>query len=202
MADNRSMTGQAKQQRPILAMGRGRVVIFATLAASILPLTVLHRYGDARLTHWAEVELGTNAAAFWRAVATIGQPLNWFVAAVVGFGVAAAYNWSNAARWTGMLLLAVLWAGLADIAVTGTTSGAATPAAVATVLCLWFVRWWPAWVGLAILACAAKAVAERTTGTQVALGALLGSVGVFLIEYAWHHAAPESPPRRNAPLRS
>jgi hypothetical protein len=177
------------------------MVAVASVLASILPLLLLHRYGDSTLANWADAQLGSEPA-FWRMVAMVGQPLTWFVVAIMGFGAAAAFNWPNTARWMGMLLLAVLWAGLADIAVAGHTSGAATPGAVATVLSLWTVRWWPAWVGLALLACVAEALVQRATGTQVVMGVMLGSLGVLLVEYAWHHAAPDSPPRRNSALRS
>ncbi|MBL9141076.1 MAG: hypothetical protein JNK53_04355 [Phycisphaerae bacterium] len=189
-------------ERPILGMGMGRTVVFATLLASILPLVVMHRYADARIATWGLIVPGSAEHTFWKALSVLGQSLTWFACAVVGFGVAAAFNWANSARWMGMLGLAVMWAGLADVAVIGNPAGAATAGAVAPVLSLWAPRWWPAWVGLAFLVAVAELIVHRTSGTGAAMGALLGAVGVLLIEYAWHHVAPDAPPRRGAAIRS
>lgn len=189
-------------ERPILGMGAGRMVAFATAIASIMPLVVLHRYADARIARWAAVTPGSAEHGFWTSVALAGQPLTWFVVAIVGFGAAAAFNWANTARWMGMLALAVMWAGLANIAVVGHAKGAATAAAVATVLSLWAPRAWPAWVGLAFLVAVAQMIVRGTSGTSTAMAGMLGALGVLLVEYGWHHVAPEAPPRRNARFRS
>lgn len=189
-------------ERPILGMGVGRMAALATVAASVLPLVVLHRFADARIAAWAASQAGPAEMGVWRVIARGGQPLTWFIAATVGFGIAAAFNWANTARWMGMLAFSVLWAGLADIAVMGSPRGAATAGAVATVLSLWAPRWCPAWVGCAALLSVAQLVVRGTSATQIALGAILGALGVLLVEYAWHHAAPEYPPRRGAKLRS
>jgi hypothetical protein len=177
-------------------MGLGRTVALAIGLGAILPIVVLHRYADVRIARWAMVAPGSGDHAFWRTLAPLGQPLTWFVAAVVGFGVAAAFNWSNTARWTGMLALAVLWAGLANVAVGGQPTGAATAGAVAATLGLWAPRGWLAWLALAVLVVVAQIVTRGLSGTQGAVGLLLGALGVLLIEYAWHHAAPETPPLR------
>lgn len=183
-------------------MGVGRMIALATVLASILPLIVLHRYADARIAKWAAVAPGSREHALWKAIAVAGQPLTWFAIAVLGFGVAAAANWANTARWMGMLGFAVMWAGLADVAVIGNPAGAATAGAIATVLALWAPRMWPMWVGLAFLVAVGELIVRGTTGTQTGASALLGALGVLLIEYGWHHVAPDSPPRRGAALRS
>lgn len=177
------------------------MVALAIVLAAILPIVVLHRYGDVRIARWATMRPGSGEHVFWRTVAELGQPLTWFAVAVLGFGAAAALNWANTARWMGVLALAVFWAGLSNVAVCGQPAGAATAGAVAATLGLWVPRAWPAWTALAVLVVVAQIVTRGISGTQGAIGLLLGALGVLLIEYAWHHAAPDSPPLRGRSWR-
>ena len=188
--------------RAILAAGRGRVIAFAIVLGCILPIAILRHRGDAVLASWADAQRAGGGVQLWQWLALLATPGTWMVAAIVGFGIAAAFNWPNTARWMGMLLLAVLWAGLADIAVGGQTSGMATVGAVACLLTLWQPRGWPLWTGLGTAVAIARIVTGGGTGSGLLLGSVLGMLGVLVIEYGWHHATPDAPPARGAPLQS
>lgn len=186
-----------RQDRPILGAGRGRIVVFAVAAGAVLPVLALRRFGDAAAAEWV-ARHGGSALEAWRWAALAGRPLLWVIAAVVGFGVASGMNWPNTARWTGMVLLAVLWAGLANIAVSGEASGAATIGATACALALWAPRAWPIWGALALLAAGGQVLTAGARPSTTLLGALLGALGPVLLEFCWHAAVPDAYPVRGA----
>ena len=192
----------SSDDRAILASGRGRVVALAIAVGAVLPVAILRHRGDALLAGWAASQRAGDAQGFWRWIGIAGSPGAWLVAAVVGFGTAAAFNWPNTARWMGLLALAVLWAGLADIAVAGQSSGMATIGAATCTLILWQGRAWPLWLGLGMLIAIGRIVADGGTGSGLLLGSVLGTLGVLAIEYAWHHASPDAPPLRGASAAS
>ncbi len=188
--------------RAILGTGRGRIIALAVVVGSVLPVAVLRLRGDALVARWTATQHDADSALIWRWASFLGSPGFWFFGAVLGFGVAAAFNWGNTARWMGMLALAVMWAGLADIAIAGNTAGTATVGAVACVLMLWQPRAWPIWAGLALVMAVGRMVTNGPTTSRTAIGVLLGTFGVLLIEYGWHHASPDAPPKRGASPRS
>lgn len=187
---------------PVLATAKGRTVVLAVVCGSIVPLVVLYRYADPAIQQWAQRDPTTAPLPLWRVMDFAGSPATWLVASVLGFGVAAAFNWVNTARWMGMIAFGILCAGLVDIAVMGRATGAATPGAVAMVLSLWHMRWWPVWASLAVLCVLAEILVEGASGSQAATGFLAGALAALAVEYAWHSAAPDSPPVRNAPVQS
>ena len=189
-----------RQDRPILGSGRGRVVILAVALGAALPVAVLHRFVDGSLAGWVAGQPAGSLVA-WRWAALAGRPLAWFIAAVVGFGIASGMNWPNTARWMGMLALAVLWAGLADIAVTGEASGAATAGAACCTLGMWGTRTSPIWGALAVLVCVGQVLTEGAAPSTALAGALLGALGPVLLEYGWHAAVPDAVPVRGADWR-
>ncbi|MFO0962931.1 MAG: hypothetical protein U0625_08500 [Phycisphaerales bacterium] len=188
--------------RAILGTGRGRVIALAVVLGAAIPIGILRWRGDALVARWTQAQAGDEGAFLWRWASFLGSPLFWFFTAVLGFGLAAAFNWPNTARWMGMLALAVMWAGLADIAVGGNTAGAATVGAIACVLTLWQPRAWPIWTGLAFVTAVGRMVTTGVSTSHVAASVLLGTAGVLLIEYGWHHCTPEAPPKRGAAPRS
>lgn len=192
----------AADDRPILGVGRGRMVALAVAVGSILPVAVIHRWGDGPIANWAAVQRTSEGARFWEWAALAGGPAFWLTAAVVGFGVAAGLNWSNTARWTGVLALGIVLAALANIAVLGEARGAATAGTVACVLALWQPRAWPAWAAAAGLLAVARLIATGAPASGIVVSALVGTLGVLLVEFAWHTVAPDAPPRRGADPRS
>jgi hypothetical protein len=201
------MTGQPtdamgiRQDRPILGSGRGRIVVLAVAVGAVLPIALLNRFADVATAHWLDRHPGTVLDA-WRWAAFAGRPLAWFAAAIIGFGIASGMNWPNAARWMGMLVLAVLWAGLADIAVTGEATGAATVGAACCTLGLWSSRSSPIWAGLALLACVGQVLAEGAKPSAALAGALLGALGPVVLEFCWHAAVPDAVPLRGVDWRT
>lgn len=169
---------------------------------SVLPIAAMHRYGDPSVARWAAAHRAADQDAFWPWAAFLGGPLFWTAASVVGFGIAAAFNWSNTARWMGMLALAVMWAGIADIAVAGEALGTATVGAVACVLTLWQSRGWPLWAGLGLIAATGRMIASGGSASASIVGLLLGIMGALVVEFCWYAAAPTTPPRRGAELQS
>ena len=190
------------RERPILGTGRGRVVAVGIAVGSVLPIAAMHRYGDPSVARWAAAHRAADQEAFWPWAAFLGGPLFWTAASVVGFGIAAAFNWSNTARWMGMLALAVMWAGIADSAVAGEALGTATVGAVACVLTLWQSRGWPLWAGLGLIAATGRMIASGGSASASIVGLLLGILGALVVEFCWHAAAPATPPRRGAELQS
>ena len=190
------------RERPILGTGRGRVVAIGIAAGSVLPVAAMHRYGDPEVARWAAAHRAADPDAFWPWAAFVGGPLFWSAVSVVGFGIAAAFNWSNTARWMGMLALAVMWSGIADIAVAGEALGTATVGAVACVLTLWQSRGWPLSAGLGLIAATGRMIASGGSASASIVGLLLGILGALVVEYCWHAAAPATPPRRGAELQS
>ena len=190
-----------RQDRPILGTGRGRIVVFAVAVGAVLPTLLLHRFADAAVADWVSRHAGTTLDA-WRWAAIAGRPLAWFTAAVVGFGFASGMNLPNMARWMGMLALAVLWAGLADIAVTGEAAGAATAGAACCTMGLWSTRTSPIWGAVALLACIGQVLTEGASPSGAFAGALLGALGPVLLEFCWHAAVPDAVPVRGADWRS
>jgi hypothetical protein len=190
-----------RQDRPILGAGRGRIAVLAVAVGAVLPIALLHRFADSAVADWTRRHPDAPLQA-WHWAAFAGRPLAWFAAAVVGFGVASGMNWPNTARWMGMLALSVLWAGLADIAVTGEAAGAATAGAACCTLGLWGARTAPIWGALAALACVGQVLTQGAAPSATLAGALLGALGPVLLEYCWHAAAPDAVPVRGADWRS
>ena len=191
-----------RARRPILGMGGGRAAVLAVAVGSLIPVGVLASRGDPLVARWAEVHRASADASLWRALSVIGGPLAWLLVAIVGYGTASGMNWPNTARWSGMLAFAVLWAGLADIAVGGEAAGTATIGAVTCTLCLWQPRGWPLWAALGLATAAGRTITTGVPASQAAIGILLGGAGGVVIEYAWHAASGGSAPLRGADLRS
>jgi hypothetical protein len=191
-----------RRDRPILGVGRGRIVVLAVAVGAVLPVAVLRARGDALVEAWCAAQRTPTELAAWRWASFAGSPVLWLVTSVVGFGIAGGMNWTNTARWMGMLAFGVLWAALADIAVGGEIRGAATLGAVACTLGMWSPRSWPIWAAAALLAAMGRLVTKDLEASSALVGALLGALGPVVIEFGWHAAAPESPPLRGADLRS
>ena len=141
---------QHLRARPILGVGRGRMIVIACALGIVFPVAIMRSHGDALVERWSAAQRAVDGNTFWAWAAFFGSPFFWFTASVVSFGVAAAFNWSNTARWTGMLALGVMWSGLADIAVAGEALGTATVGAAACVMTLWQPRLWPFCAALAL----------------------------------------------------
>ena len=186
--------------RPILGVGRGRIIALAVTLGAVFPIALIHRHGDAAVARWSAAQRAAEGSVFWHWAAVLGSPLTWLAMAVVGFGVAAGMNWSNTARWMGVLAFGVVIAGLGDIAVAGETLGSATVGAVACTLTLWQSRGWPIWAGLGIVAAIGRMIASGASASSALTGVLLGVLGVLVVEFCWHAVAPQAPPRRGAPL--
>lgn len=197
-----SVNARESARRPILGMGRGRVAVLAVAVGAIIPVTVLATLGNPVVERWAATHRGSPDRSLWWWAAFLGGPLAWIVTAIVGYGIASGMNWPNTARWTGMLALAVLWAGLADIAVGGEAVGTATVGAVGCTLCLWQPRAWPIWAALGLLAAAGRMIDSGASASSAVVGLLLGALGGVVIEYAWHAASGGYAPVRGADLRS
>jgi hypothetical protein len=188
--------------RPILGMGGGRAAVFAGAVGALLPFAILATLGDPLVERWVAAHRASADGTLWGWIAMLGAPLTWLLAAIVGYGVASGMNWPNTARWSGMLAFAVLWAGLANIAIRGEAAGTATVGAVACTLCLWQPRAWPLWAALGFLAATGRMVTVGVPASLALLGLLFGAFGGVVIEYAWHAASGSSVPRRGAPLQS
>lgn len=191
-----------RRDRPILGVGRGRIVVIAVAVGAIFPVALLRSHGDALVGQWCAAQRSPAELAAWRWTSFAGSPLLWLVTSVVGFGIASGMNWVNTSRWMGMLAFAVLWAALADIAVAGEIRGAATIGAVACTLGLWSPRSWPIWAAVALLAATGRLVVRDLDASSVLVGMLLGALGPVVIEFGWHAAVPDAPPLRGAELRS
>lgn len=191
-----------RQDRPILGTGRGRIVVLAVAVGAVMPVVILHRFADGATERWVAAHGPGHSLDAWRWAALAGRPLAWLAAAVVGFGIASGMNWPIAARWMGMLALSVLWAGLADIAVTGEAAGAATAGAACCTMGLWSSRSSPLWGALAVLACVGQVLTDGTAPSAALAGALLGALGPVLLEYCWHAAVPDGAPVRGADWKS
>lgn len=189
-------------ERPILGTGRGRIIALAVAVGAALPVAAIHRWGDDPASRWAALQRTSDGARFWEWAAVAGSPGFWLAAAVVGFGVAAGMNWGNTARWTGVLLLGIVLAALANIAVIGEARGAATCGAVACVLTLSQPRGWPFWAAAGGVLATARLIATGAPASEILVSALLGTLGVLVVEYGWHTVAPDAPPRRGADPRS
>lgn len=184
--------------RPILGVGRGRTIVIACALGSVFPIALMRSHGDALVARWSAAQRAIDDNTFWAWAAFFGSPFFWFTASVIGFGVAAAFNWSNTARWTGMLVLGVMWSGLADIAVAGEALGTATVGAAACVLTLWQPRLWPFCAALALVTATGRMIASGSSVSSAVVGLLLGVGGVLIIEYGWYAALPRTPPIRGA----
>lgn len=191
-----------RRDRPILGVGRGRIVVIAVAVGAIFPVALLRTHGDALVAQWGAAQRSPTELTAWRWMSFAGSPVLWLVTAVVGFGIAGGMNWVNTARWMGMLAFGVLWAALADIAVAGEIRGAATIGAVACTLGLWSPRSWPIWAAVALLAATGRLIVRDLDASSVLVGVLLGALGPVVIEFGWHAAVPDSPPLRGADLRS
>lgn len=191
-----------RRDRPILGVGRGRIVVIAVAVGAIFPVALLRSHGDALIAGWCSAQRSPAELAAWRWSSFAGSPVLWLVTSVIGFGIAGGMNWSNTARWMGMLAFGVLWAALADIAVAGEIRGAATVGAVACTFGLWSPRGWPIWAAVALLAATGRLIVRDLDASSVLVGTLLGALGPVVIEFGWHAAAPDSPPLRGADLRS
>jgi hypothetical protein len=191
-----------RRDRPILGVGRGRVVVLAVAVGSVLPIALLRARGDALVEAWCAAQRSPAELAAWRWASFAGSPVLWLVTSVVGFGIASGMNWINASRWMGMLAFGVLWAALADIAVGGEIRGAATLGAVACTLGLWSPRTWPIWAAVALLSATGRLVTKDLEASAALVGMLLGALGPVVIEFGWHAAVPDAPPLRGADLRS
>lgn len=185
-----------RTDRPVLGSGRGRMVVLAVSIGAVFPVLLLRHRGDMLVTRW--LESGGGAGGAWHAAASLGSPLVWLVASVVGFGIAGGMDWPNTARWMGMLALGVLWAGLADIAVEGATAGSATAGMVAATLSLWGPRAAPIWCTAATGVLAAQVLSGAATASAAIVGALLGALGPLAVEYCWHTVSPGSAPVRGS----
>ena len=191
-----------RRDRPILGVGRGRIVVLAVAAGAVFPIALLRTHGDRLIEAWCATHRAPTELPAWRWASSLGSPILWLVTAVVGFGIASGMNWVNTSRWMGMLAFGVLWAALADIAVGGEVRGAATLGAVACTLGLWSSRGWPIWAAVALLSATGRLVTRDIDASSTLVGMLLGALGPVVIEFGWHAAAPDSPPLRGSDLRS
>jgi len=189
---------RSPRARPILGVGRGRMIVIACALGAVFPIAIMRSHGDALVERWSTAQRAVDGNTFWAWAAFFGSPFFWFTASVIGFGTAAAFNWSNTARWTGMLALGVMWSGLADIAVAGEALGTATVGAAACVVTLWQPRLWPFCAALAIVTATGRMIASGSSASAAGIGLLLGVAGVLIIEFGWYAAAPQTPPIRGA----
>jgi hypothetical protein len=189
---------QTLRTRPILGVGRGRMIVIACALGIVFPVAIMRSHGDALVERWSATQRAVDGNTFWAWAAFFGSPFFWFTASVIAFGVAAAFNWSNTARWTGMMALGVMWSGLADIAVAGEALGTATVGAAACVVTLWQPRLWPFCAALALVTATGRMIASGSSVSAAVVGLFLGVMGVLIIEFGWYSAAPRTPPIRGA----
>lgn len=188
---------RVSEQRPMLAIGRGRVIALAIAVGSIFPILLMSQLGNVVVARWAAQHRAADGSNLWTWAAFAGSPILWITLAALGFGLAATWNWSNTSRWMGMIAIGVMWAGLADIAVAGEAKGTATAAAVACILTLWQSKQWPIWGALAMIATMGRVVVSGCSASSAILGVMLGVLGVLIAEYAWFTVSPETQPQRD-----
>jgi hypothetical protein len=176
------------------------MVVLAVAVGALFPVLLLRHRADPLVAEWART--GGWSQGPLGAVAHLGSPLVWLGAAVLGYGAASGMNWPNTARWTGVLALGVLWAGLADIAVEGATAGSATAGVAAVTLSLWGPRAAPIWAGAAVLVVAGQVLSGTTNASAALVAALLGALGPLAIEYCWHVVGPGTAPVRGSDWKS
>lgn len=191
-----------RRDRPVLGVGRGRIIVLAVAVGSALPIALLRSRGDAMIEAWCATQRSPSDLGAWWWASFLGSPVLWLPASVVGFGIASGMNWINTSRWMGMLAFGVLWAALADIAVGGQIRGAATLGAVACTLVLWSPRSWPIVAGFLGLSTVGRLVVRDLDASSALVGILLGALGPVVIEFGWHAAVPDAPPLRGTDLRS